>query len=154
MSLTNNHVLAGLPAWATHEEAEAAVAAMSDTEYMQALVAREAAERAAEDAEYHAKLASEKLARESWAMVSRYRWGVAYVATLKKDWPAAKAAIKSAIAADTALSPDNALLGAIMGLGQQVAPAAEVELGRGITAEQAAFAKRETKRKMKYWKGE
>lgn len=149
MSLTNNHVLAGLPAWATDEEAEAAVAAMTNTEYMHALVAREAAERAAEEAEYHAQLAAEKLARESWALVSRYRWGVAYVLTIKKDWPAAKAAMRSAIAADTALSPANAMLGSVMGLGAQVAPAEEVELGRAITAEQAAFAKKETKRILK-----
>ena len=148
MSLTNNHVIAGLPAWATDEEAESAVAAMSNTEYMKALVAREAAERAAEDAAYFAKLADEKLARESWALVSRYRWGVAYVSMIKKDWPAAKAAMKSATSADTVLSPDNVLLGAIMGLGRQVAPAAEVELGRDITAEQAAFAKRETKKRL------
>lgn len=118
---TENHMLVGLPAWATDEEAAEAAQALG------AFAQREEA--------------APQLDRAAHAAAARFYWASAYAAMESRDFAAMRAMAEQAKKAEEAASPNGALIAAIT---RWAAPAAEekaVAKGRKLPAELCQQAK-------------
>ena len=108
---TENHMLTGLPAWATDEEAAEAAQALG------AFARREEA-------------AQPQLDRAAHAAAARFYWASAYAALEGRNFSAMRAAAERAKAAERAASPEGALIGAIFGA--QAAEARAAQMGQKL----------------------
>lgn len=126
---TENHMTAGLPAWATEEEARTAAEAVAGNPAPEAGITEDAA---AEQA---------RAMRADHAAAARYYWAAAYAALHRRDYTAMRAHATQAQAADEAASPNGVLLAAIFGGAAKAAEPRAVREGRNLPADLAAQAR-------------
>jgi len=132
MSLTNNHIIAGLPAWADDDTADAAAAAVTGQTDQPAHTA---------DSDQSGNYVA------AWKAVAALAWAKAYLALDSGDQRQMRAHAAQAADADDRASAHGQLVGAIFGVAQ-MPDQALVAQGNKLPADQVAAARAAVKAAM------